>query len=748
MPWQVTIKVLSYLVPMVVLWCFWLPVTRHYYVQDVAISDEMVNLAKEFPPDPMFNELNGMYFFFKGIQDKKQLVLTADKLLHGVVDIPGYPQSRISLPFDAGDLEQGSPRWRLGLAQFIVPRILLEAYEITNRDEFILSARDVILAFAAYERTAWLPKGFLWNDHALAERILVLGKLWYLYRKHASFQPEIAKVILNLVARTGQLLARPSQFTFNTNHGVMQNLALWHLFLTFPTIPNVEGYKQLALRRLTDQMKFYITDEGVVLEHSPHYQKAGIHFVSSAMRYLTLMDMQVAEDWQEKYNKSKGVYAQARRPDGSLPKFGDTHGGPDKLGPVVTEVDQQGRAGVLGYRDKWTPLNTYSVWPVAGYAVWWDGLSDWPNPNKLAQTVIGWSHFPGHAHKHADEMSVSLWAGGQTWWTNVGYWPYGVPGRSEALSWDGSNAPHLVDERSNSVRSTRLVYLGWTNNLAVIDLERRGVDKYRARRQVIYLSPHVWVIIDHISGKDKSRTNWTTSHNVKLTKTRIGKHSYCLEGENDTGSLSAFVLNSPGNSVKTTSGRLRPFAGWEVVDSVIKPTPAIIVEHVPRDSWSAMVWVWHKEEGLCSQLEQAPHMARWTNPEDWTIVVPLKSGGVDVWRKGGKVTLRDHRGTSKVETLKLAWATDPTHDIGKIAQAYSDAASKYQKFRVLYNYRVKVTWLLVAMFMAQEVFFVIWRRGSRKHYGKMVVLSVVAWASAGALLIMSFDVLIDLYRQF
>ena len=57
--------------------------------------------------------------------------------------------------------------------------------------------------------------------------------------------------------------------------------------------------------------------------------------------------------------------------------------------------------------------------------------------------MVLWANFVSHAHKHADETSMVVWAGGKSWWENVGYWPYGVEGRSEAESWSGSNAPHL-----------------------------------------------------------------------------------------------------------------------------------------------------------------------------------------------------------------------------------------------------------------------------------------------------------------
>ena len=74
-----------------------------------------------------------------------------------------------------------------------------------------------------------------------------------------------------------------------------------------------------------------------------------------------------------------------------------------------------------------------SIYPAAGYAVWWHGLDAWPDASRLSQTVITWSNYPSRAHKLADDMSVLVWAGGRAWLTNTGYWPYGVQGYDGAI---------------------------------------------------------------------------------------------------------------------------------------------------------------------------------------------------------------------------------------------------------------------------------------------------------------------------
>ena len=232
-------------------------------------------------------------------------------------------------------------------------------------------------------------------------------------------------------------------------------------------------------------MQFYVTREGAVLEHSPGYHLFGLKLLALTFRYLDLMGQKPAE-WVDKYEAAKQVYSSLRRPDGSLPMFGDTDSGADVSGPLTTRFTSDHRAQRLAYEPGWKPAKAVELDPVAGYSIWWDGLGFWPDPAKLSQTVITWANFGDHGHKHADEMSLLLWAGGRTWWSNMGYWPYDTEGREVAKSWDGSNAPHLAGESYTSFRTTRLVSSGWSDKLEVIDLERTSAEDYSARRQVIH----------------------------------------------------------------------------------------------------------------------------------------------------------------------------------------------------------------------------------------------------------------------
>jgi hypothetical protein len=720
---KIGINLLPRVLPIFLFFFIWIPIIDHYYVSTDTISDETVNKARFIPDDSILVEIRRFFEPLENV-DGKQLVASAEKILQRDIAIPGYSARKLGIPFNADDIDKGPVGWQLSLASFEVPNILLRAYEVTGRDDFLMTAKDIIQGWALYERKAWLPKGFLWNDHAVAARISVLAKFWKYYRNHKNYEEEVAEVIFQLVARSGKFLAKPSHFTFPTNHGIMQNLALLQICIAFPTLPDVEQYKQLAFNRLRDQMTFYINDEGVVLEHSSAYHKWGMEFIRAAFRYLTLMNVDIPGDWKEKYEKAKDFYAQLRRPDGSLPMFGDTDDDRDPKCLFMTGVDANVQSAVVDYKKRCIPKHLKSLYPVAGYSIWWDGLGEWPGEQKLNQTVVIWSYFPGHAHKHADEMSVLLWAGGQTWWTNVGYWPYGTDGRSEAVSWNGSNAPHLIDEDTKSIRKTNLLFYGWTDNLAVIDLERRGPKGYIARRQVVHMKPNLWIVVDNTYGDTNSRTTttWTTSHNVTLSKGEF-PGSYDLKGEGSAVSLKTSIIASENTEISQYKGSLKPFAGWEIN----KPASAIVVEQPANNSWAVATWALKNAVTPISEFIGKPSMQNWEGPGAWKIVQPVETGLLSIWRKGKDVYVNGgvrNEGTKKV-TLTEAPAPSDKH--AEILAGYESAARKYPKFNDLLSYRWKATYFLVFIFVMQEVFFLIYKKMKGKYATNLRLLSVLGW---------------------
>lgn len=727
------LRIIAYsMVPAFVFVAIWYTVIARYYVPSPTITHEMIEQGRQLPSDAVLGELSTSRFF----DDENRLftVGEAEKILRGEFVYPGEAPQPIHLPFDPQDLDQGSQNWRLFHARLIIPRILLAAYRETGREEFFSTARDLILGWASYERRALVPNGYLWFDHAIAERVLALAEFWNVYRHHPSFDAEVAEALFVFVARSRSFLADPAFYYRLSNHGVMQDLALWHVSLAFPTLPEASRYSQLAFERLGKLMGFYVDEQGVVLEHSAGYHKTGVQFLSLAFRYMTLLGIEVPQEWRQKFENAKEVYARLRRPDGSLPMFGDTEGGAHLPGPMVPVSEQGGLYGPLKHRiEKVQPHS--DVYPIAGYSVWWNGFNRSEN---LSQTVVAWSYFPGFAHKHADELSVSLWARGQTWWTNVGYWPYGTAERREAESWNGSNAPHLTGESVSSPRKLELLGEGRGDGLSFIDLERRGPEGYVVRRQVAQAGDGLWVVVDHSLDNSNGQTTtlWTAAHDLEIREGQFSG-SYDLTHPANSSVLQTFVFGSSGTSIREYRGSRTPFAGWQMAEAAPQPAPAIMIEQPAHDSWAVAVWLFDDARTQGVKVTAMPSMHAWNGPENWVVTVPLASNTIQLSREAETISLR---ASSTMSSLQLIQARPQEVD-GKVAEimaARERMKKEYPrpKFDDAVEYRFKATYFCIALLVSQEVFFLIYRRKfSSNGYGLLRGLSVIAWLMVGTWLV-------------
>ena len=719
-----------------VLGVMWQPWFAHNHVPEHALMSGTIEAARLTPDDATLNELGGHHLYPPlPWKDDRQLVAAAEKLLSGRIDLPGFHPATFTLPLDAASMASGETKWQLFVHSLGLPRTMLDAYKANGRIEFLSAAAEYLVAYDVFEGSGWGLNGYLWNDgwsrfvrndHAVAARVPVLVEFWRLYRRSPNYKSDVGAAVLRMASRAGYLLTQSSRFTFATNHGVMQNLAVCNIGMSFPALPGVDVYCALAFTRLGEQLTFFINEEGFVLEHSPGYQGFSVRLIGIAFRYMTLSKVEIPPTWIRKYEAAKRVYADLRRPDGSHPVFGDTDGGPEEHNLVSTAVDRKGSAGPLT-EQSWSPQDPYFIAPVAGYGLWWGGLDAWPDPRRVSQTSIAWSHFQGMGHKHADEMSLSIWAAGISWWANVGYWPYDDgPGRKAAESWEGANAPHLVGESADSARQTHLRYSGRDGPLTVIDLERRGPGDYAVRRQLLHLAQGIWIVIDTSASAKAAvtRTIWTTSPTVRLAA-GVGAGTYALTDSLSGHSMQAFFDGAPGTIRNATEGSRVPFAGWLVVGQIVKPAPAIIVERPADGNWTLSTWALSDSTTSKPILAGPPQMQRWRGAEDWEVILPTTSGTISLRRMSGRLGASGYAGRSW--TVDLAPGPDISRSRAALRAALAVASKQYGGVDISGAYRLKVTVVLLLALMLGAIALSITKRYRPSWTTSLAVMQVVGW---------------------
>lgn len=235
---------LAFLLPIAVMASIWVPEFNHYYVRMESLRAQDIEAAHTASDQSVLDEI-GVYRVlnpWRNTEPLYKVIAEADGIVQGRYFANGHSEETFRWPFDPDDLRRGSLSWRFQFAAFIVPDRLLKAYELTKNEIYFQRAVDFIKAWDAYERSAWLPRGLLWSDHAVAERVYVIVDFWRIYRRHRDYDAKTAEELLTMLDQCAKLLAKSEYFTFATNHGVMHNLALMHAGLAVP-----RGYPQVCI---------------------------------------------------------------------------------------------------------------------------------------------------------------------------------------------------------------------------------------------------------------------------------------------------------------------------------------------------------------------------------------------------------------------------------------------------------------------------------------------------------------------
>jgi len=696
--------------PLAALAAVWYVPIAHYGTGPSSVSAAVVERARAPLAQEVRALMDGRDF---DVPVRAPLGQAADRVRRlretGDLQLGDFPPVPVKLPFDPANLERGGPGWQLQIVSLAVPRLFLDAYRETGERANLVLARNAILGWARYEGSRWLPQGMLWNDHAVAARIRVLADFWQAYREHPDLMgTDQAGTVLAFAARGIALTARPGQYNPRTNHGILQDLALWHAHLAFPGLPAAEPAARLARERFAGHLPYYLGPEGVVLEHSAGYHAVGVKLVGRAFRYMALSGQAIPPEWWRRYRGAVRFLQLLRRPDGTLPRIGDT-GIREAAGLRVARA-QGGGVRLVPLGPPEAPAHTSALFPVAGYWVGWRGAGQ----GGAAQTVLAWSRFAGHGHKHADELSLLFWADGVDWWTAAGYWPYGARGRTAAAGWTGANAPHLAGEPPSLGRTSRL--LGHAEGrLRFLDLERRVPSRgYRVQRQLISLAGGTWAVLDSADGGGGGVTEevWRTGPGVAVAATGSG------------GFRLAHAASPVGLSLwHVGSGRVRWVRGGEgrgvrgLVAAGRRPvaTRSLILERPSGGEPSLLAW-------RLGAGGPGPRLLRWQGPEHWKLRLPGDRGPVTVTRTGRLLRYRAADGAAR----EIALTAPPAVQVQRAAMARQMAAMRqeYGTFRPLLPYRERMTAVVGVLAVAHlGLFTLMSRRRGRGRSPALLALS-------------------------
>jgi hypothetical protein len=692
----------------VLLAAVWVPEFAHWYVHPAPLTTAVVDASRRAPLDATLDEVAGQSL--RGVVvPLDQVVGTAEQALAGTLVLPTFPPAPLSHPFDAADLLHGTSMWQLMTASLASVDVLLDGHIATRRPELFQRARDLLVGFARDESRRWLDLGLLWNDHAISARVPVLAKFWRLQRLRPP-DPQAEQAVMRLAARSALQLAKPDAYAWRTSHGILADLALLQVAAAFPDLPEAALARRVGAERFKQHLDYWIAGDGVTLLHSAGYHAGSLYHLSVGLRLFSLNNLPVPDEWWRRYDRALHYMALLRRPDGTLPMFGDTMslGVPTPM--LLTARDADGRAAPVQPRALPVPDPTAGVLlPVSGSGVWWDrGGSD--SVGSAGQTVATWAYHRGLGHKLADEMSVLFWSHGRNWVSNTGYWPYDFAGRELAEGWDASNAPHLVGERRDSERSTRVTGQASAPGLLWLALERRGPDGLVLRRQLLRLAgADSWVVLDE-ADEPRGRpwtTRWTLFPDLAVQSTTIAD-THLVTGTLGQPRLQVTLRAPTGQPVDTLRGSRQPWGGWVVLERTPQPATTLVREQPASAAWQLAVFtVLPPDAGASASGRTAAPAWRWTDTRHWQLTLTSARGDIELRRDGDRLHHTAAAAPPVTLALQAPAAVGPA-DAGAdqaaaIRRAYDQAAATYRRFPEVLPYRVRISKLALGGLMLQEL---------------------------------------------
>jgi hypothetical protein len=712
--------------PLLVLLSIWLPVWQHYRVADVAFDSATIGRLRVSPPDDRLLAVDRQARGLRARVSERDVVQQAVSIAHGQIELPTGEIQHVTLPFDARDFEAGTPSGSLNMASLIVPDTLLSAYEATGGEIYFTQAKQAILAFGAFERGLWTDLGNVRNDHAIVARVGVLIRFWRLYRKRSDFDHDVAREVLQQMTRCVAYLGKRSHFTAATNHGVMQNIGLLQAAAAFPDSPDAPVWREIASSRLRQQMAFYVNDEGVVLEDGPGYHRFGITLIGMVLQLSEWNKLPEIDGLSQKYARGLVFLDRLARPDGSVPRIGDTDGAivPDGLlglYPVPPSVSERS----LNLADA-----TY-LYPAAGYAITKRALSEQGGvPRSVSHATAYWSHFPGHGHDIAAEGSFVLWAAGTDWLCNTGYWPYGVAGRTEATGWRGSNAPHLSGEAGDSARTSALLSYGADRSSHLLDLVRTLERGPRLRRQVVQVDDTSWLVLDSVSAPINEAVDrlWTLA--PSLTVADDEANGVVTAKDSSTGwALTMSFQGEMPPVIRKLRGSLDPFGGWVVTGAHPLPSQSYEVAQKPGSRWLVTFIRLTSPDGV---REAAKPLLDFRAEDDWSA--SLRGAGenmLTIRRLHDRLSINESReAVREIELLSPPTALLAENDAIQVALAQTSQA--FRRFRAYLFYRQRLSVAVIATALILIALALGIGRRWRPLQAPLTTLAIVFWIAAGA----------------
>lgn len=314
---------------------------------------------------------------------------------------------------------------QLYLHGFVPINHLIFGYNLTSKNKYLNLAAALIDSWLKYESK---PKSdFVWYDHSTSDRVLVMIYFVLTVRKNnITAHNQLLNRIEESLMKHGKFLYDDANYSVN-NHGTMLNRSLYILSIYLDNNVISKKYEKKALYRLEKELNRNFSDGMVCLENSINYHTFSMNlFINLEESVLKPFGDSLGERMdQSSIERAVDFLIQCSKPDLFLPVIGDStkkslkdkkyyYPSPNPYPPLEYLLN----SGNTGKK----PESLIKVYQEEGYAFFRDSW-DLKNWNEITYASFK-SGFPLKHHKHADDLSFTLFAKGKDIFIDSGTYTY------------------------------------------------------------------------------------------------------------------------------------------------------------------------------------------------------------------------------------------------------------------------------------------------------------------------------------
>jgi uncharacterized heparinase superfamily protein len=537
---------------------------------------------------------------------RAETLTAAEAICRGEFRFRGQPPLSFPAGIDWFHEPDGNVDWRWDLNRHAYLATLGRAYAVTGETRYLETFRLLVLAWLARNPPGVTAPNWF-SPLEVAYRLNVWIWAFELFR--AALDAETLLACLRGLWLHGRYLAANLEYASPNNHLLLEAKALAMAGTLFPEFHEACRWQAVGLRIVDAEVQRQVSADGVHLEQSMLYHRVIASELLELLIVLKDNGVSAPAPVVEAFSRML-VFEQAlTKPDGALPLIGDS-----TLTDSYLRYDALLGGAALLRRPDWLSgrqPDDATAWLLGPERLTWlyqlrarknetIGSQSFPAGGYcvLRQAdrylvfdcgPVGYPPAPGHGH--ADALSFEVFADGHTWLVDPGVYSYHL-GAQWRRYFKGTSAHNTVtvDEQDQTLllddwrllHPPRVVLQNWyqSDRIDLAEATHAGYCRLAQgilhRRQVVFVKPDYWVIVDRLEGQGGHQFDLYFHGAPEVMLELDAERSWAHLSHADGANFWLCPAPQPDMKLSVITGSVDPIQGWVSQNSGEKQPAAVL----------------------------------------------------------------------------------------------------------------------------------------------------------------------------